>query len=527
MHLSSTTAAAAVCFLAATAVHAIPHYPRTQGDNSIKWTPCKLGNTTVPMECGSLTVPLDYTDKTSNATLQLQLQRAPAKKPCKDTKSILLNFGGPGADGILDFVYFSERMQAATGGGHHLINLVPRGTNTTLPFSCYQNDLLRNSNQPLAGNASNVALGFVWERAAFVGVDCKAAQNKTGSLIGTAFVARDMMRVVDALGEDGMLRYWGVSYGTILGATAVAMFPDRVDKILLDGVVNPFEYYENKETELFTDSDAAFRGFMKGCLANPELCPLAKNQTLSQLEDSIYSLFERLKSKPIGMSIPGYPGGGIMIDYSLVTSIVYRQLYTPFIWQTTAKCLNGLLSGNKTDAQRCLGGLDAPPANVRADQEALQGIKCGDNRVHTANLTDMLPVFEGRHQKSRYFGSSADIVPATCAQWTMPAKERYMGDFNVTPRKPVLVIGNTYDPITPLVSARNVSETFKGSVLLQHDAYGHDSLMQASLCTAKAIRSYFSNGIMPEQGTKCGNEVALFSSEDGWDNVIKQLEESS
>lgn len=24
------------------------------------------------------------------------------------------------------------------------------------------------------------------------------------------------------------------------------MFPDRVDKVILDGVVNPFEYYENK-----------------------------------------------------------------------------------------------------------------------------------------------------------------------------------------------------------------------------------------------------------------------------------------
>lgn len=28
--------------------------------------------------------------------------------------------------------------------------------------------------------------------------------------MGTAFVVRDMMRIVDALGEDGMLRYWGV-----------------------------------------------------------------------------------------------------------------------------------------------------------------------------------------------------------------------------------------------------------------------------------------------------------------------------
>ena len=36
-----------------------------------------------------------------------------------------------------------------------------------------------------------------------------APGNKTGELIGTAFVARDFMAVVDALKEDGKLRYWG------------------------------------------------------------------------------------------------------------------------------------------------------------------------------------------------------------------------------------------------------------------------------------------------------------------------------
>lgn len=38
----------------------------------------------------------------------------------------------------------------------------------------------------------------------------------------------------------------GVSYGTILGATTVAMFPNRMDRVVLDGVVNPFEYFNNQ-----------------------------------------------------------------------------------------------------------------------------------------------------------------------------------------------------------------------------------------------------------------------------------------
>lgn len=52
----------------------------------------------------------------------------------------------------------------------------------------------------------------------------------------------------------------------------------------------------------------------------------------------------------------------------------------------------------------------------------------------------------------------------------------------------------------------------------------HDSLPQASLCTAKAIRAYFLRGELPQVGTKCSTEVQLFGKNDGWEDVIKQLQ---
>jgi hypothetical protein len=41
----------------------------------------------------------------------------------------------------------------------------------------------------------------------------------------------------------------------------------------------------------------------------------------------------------------------------------------------------------------------------------------------------------------------------------------------------------------------------------------HSSLAQPSLCTAKVIRAYFTNGILPEPGTVCQPDVKLFSNE--------------
>jgi len=42
-----------------------------------------------------------------------------------------------------------------------------------------------------------------------------------------------------------MLTQSGISYGSLLGQTVAAMFPDRMDRLVLDGVVNANNYYEH------------------------------------------------------------------------------------------------------------------------------------------------------------------------------------------------------------------------------------------------------------------------------------------
>lgn len=112
MRLYSYTHLVGAAALSALAVASPLHHGRAFDTTTIQWTPCDIPNATLPLECGNLTVPLDYTDTKSNATLRLDLLRAPASKKCDKKRSILLNFGGPGADGVADFAFFAERMQA-------------------------------------------------------------------------------------------------------------------------------------------------------------------------------------------------------------------------------------------------------------------------------------------------------------------------------------------------------------------------------------------------------------------------------
>jgi hypothetical protein len=101
----------------------------------------------------------------------------------------------------------------------------------------------------------------------------------------------------------------------------------------------------------------------------------------------------------------------------------------------------------------------------------LFSIKCGDTLSQPAVKEDFLLFLKERAKVSRFSGLAA-ATPIQCAQWQIRAKERYRGDFRVNPKTPVLLIGNTFDPVTPLASAFNVSAGFEGSVVLEHGRRG-------------------------------------------------------
>jgi pimeloyl-ACP methyl ester carboxylesterase len=99
-----------------------------------------------------------------------------------------------------------------TGGQYDLIGFDQRGTKRTLKFDCFptpKSEAVAQAWMYDSANSSDVAMGKIWANAGILAEQCSDQMKKRGALIGTAFTARDMMQFVDALGEDGMLRYWG------------------------------------------------------------------------------------------------------------------------------------------------------------------------------------------------------------------------------------------------------------------------------------------------------------------------------
>jgi hypothetical protein len=88
----------------------------------------------------------------------------------------------------------------------------PRGVGKNNPISCAENDL------DLLGLRDDFKLDAersperLWAASRVFGERCKRTEAEIMPFIGTASVARDLMSIVDAMEEDGMLRFWGQTF---------------------------------------------------------------------------------------------------------------------------------------------------------------------------------------------------------------------------------------------------------------------------------------------------------------------------
>lgn len=72
-----------------------------KNQSAVKWGPCEesLSQGPIPVQCGTLAVPLDYTDEASTATINVSLLKVSATTNGTSKGSVLFNPGGPGMPG--------------------------------------------------------------------------------------------------------------------------------------------------------------------------------------------------------------------------------------------------------------------------------------------------------------------------------------------------------------------------------------------------------------------------------------------
>ncbi|KAF1812214.1 hypothetical protein P152DRAFT_436309 [Eremomyces bilateralis CBS 781.70] len=276
------------------------------------------------------------------------------------------------------------------------------------------------------------------------------------------------------------------------------------------GVQNPHEYYHTfGDPAGFTDSDATWEQFLSACIANLDNCPFSKYASdTADLEKILDDLFDDIKYNPIPI------GTEFIVDYTMVKSFTWGKLYYPKQYTLLVAALEAVLTRNVTTLALALSAQhgSAEPAVANASPEAQQGIKCGDKFLRSDDVGPLEASLRDEiYKASARFGDAATLDMTGCARWDFEAKERYDGDFQVKTSYPALIIGNTWDPVTPIKSAFNISSGFEGSVVLRHNGHGHMSIAQISSCTSKYIADYFINGTLPALDTSCEPDTPLFA----------------
>lgn len=167
----------------------------------LNWVNCPIAGKNEQLQCATLEVPLDWTQKDTSDKLRLRLVRQPASSPT--AKSIIVNPGGPGESG-LEMVIDSGDYWQGIAGDFNIVSFDPRGVGLTNPYACPE---IENT----AGYTNtDEGIESVFNHNKNQGAKCaESAYREAGSLVGTAFVARDINAITEALGEDGLIRYWG------------------------------------------------------------------------------------------------------------------------------------------------------------------------------------------------------------------------------------------------------------------------------------------------------------------------------
>lgn len=313
--------------------------------------------------------------------------------------------------------------------------------------------------------------------------------------MGTTYVARDINSIVEALGEDALIRYWGLSYGTILGSTLAAMFPEKIDRMVLDGNINPTEFYHGTYDESVAGADPALDYIFRQCFqGGPKNCSFARfGGSAQELLDTFSNILIAAR------------------DEEAVRSKLYDALKYPlgnnndFTFFAAAEWLSGLYEGpNNSEVITRLSRRTED--TTKGTTMAIHAVNCGDwddIPGTTEDWTEWLGQYQNRSAFAGDLRSGIDII-YQCSAWQLNARGKYNGNFtNIQTKTPILFVNGPYDPATPMQSAQNASAGFIGSKVLEHRGPGHCSPASPSNCTRTAVRQYWLTGEMPDVSKPC------------------------
>ncbi len=478
------------------AVEPDPSVPATSepGTGSIEWGPCDDAPAApVDVECGSITVPLDY-DAPDGRLIDIAVARVPTVNDDERIGSVVLNPGGPGASGIDFLQTVAVVMPEEISQRFDLVSFDPRGVGASTAVEC---DSAFDDDITLLDEGDDAGWDALVAEAEGRASTCTSDTLEIGSWLGTNNAARDLDEIRQAIGDD-RLSYVGFSYGTRLGATYAELFPDRVRALVLDGAVKPIDDFTELDAEQAASLDRAFEQFAQACDADADCDLAALGPTLEVYSSLVSSIAEQ-------GSIPTDDPARVVTPGELQLAVI-AALYSTQLWPVLARGMHDASVDNDATLLQVLAdsylGRQAD-GSYDNSQDAGFTINCADNPVR--------PPTEGVRVESEQIASSTqwfdDFLRAStgCIGGPRPIDPLIIGDAEGAP--PILVIGNTGDPATPYEWSVAMADLLASGQLYTVDSDGHTAFLSVP-CVTPVVVDYLVDLDMPAPGASCVNDEA-------------------
>lgn len=476
------------------------------------------------LQCGSVRVPLDY-DRPHGKKIRVQMARLPALDQVDKLGTIFLNPGGPGGSGI-DFVagagpfLFTDEVRAH----YDLVGFDPRGIARSKPLRCFdtfEESLL--SFPPFAFPIGPEQEAIEKASTQYLADACDADAGRIIRHMSTANVARDLDVMRGAV-RDKKLNYAGYSYGSFLGTVYANLFPHKVGRLVVDGILDPIAWVNSDGATPFSErlrsdagAQATLEEFFRLCdEAGPASCALAPSSG-----ERFAAMAEKLLDTG-GVLIVDPEGNQFPFLYSDLVGSTLGPLYNSFAWPDHSFFLAyieaQLFGANFQAAAADLATVQSlvdvntnskkKREKYRNDVEGFPGVACSD--TDNPDVYEVWPEVAAKAEANfGYFGRLWTHASVPCWNWPGVDRDRYEGPFTAATANPVLIASTVYDPATRYEGALALQDLLPNSELLTVKGWGHTTLF-LSFCADAIVGEYFMTGAVPPPGTTCTQDFSPF-----------------
>jgi len=437
-------------------------------------------------QCADFVVPRDWANP-DGAKITLSVRMHPHTSVT--SRGVLLaNPGGPGGSGTYLADGLPAWIPAGVGNQYDVIGWDPRGVGASTPL-LHCNSRYFGVNRP-SYVPTTAHLMRLWKtKTRRYAAACGASAAKALlPHMSTLDNVKDMEALRIALGEP-KINFYGFSYGTYLGQVYATRYPDRVGRFVLDGVVNPTDYWYGANLKQEIGFDRNLHVFFKWIARHPGAYHLGRDWRV--IKRNYYRLLKSLDRRP---AYHRKLGPDEVID------AIINATYYVYNWNYIATSYSRLVRHRK-------GGLMFGiyhDLNMGDDNgyAVYLGVQCTDVRrpAWRTQVHDAWRI----HKKHPFLAWDNTWYNAPCVSWPAASLSRLA--VNGAPAAAhdgkFLLVNETLDAATPYSGALRVRSLFPSSALIAGvGGTTHAGSLSGVNCVDSRISNFLKIGTLPTRRT--------------------------